>query len=264
MCKKISKIQNCKKYLILRDIFPFWVFDTGKMKNFLIRQILISYFKEFCSKFNKIGVEAKTNINFLNKIGLKNKIEHLPNWIDTKNFQTKKKFIKNKYNFIFGNIGHGQGITKINDLIKVIKNNKLVKLYICGDGANKHKLNIGKDSNNLKLETPVTYNKLLAKMQKINFGIISIREEIKTVNFPGKLLTYLLTNTPILVLSKKRNELTDFIENKKVGVRMDNSKNFNDVLKKLIKIEKKVKKDKKYFKRILNTDFQFLEQKIKF
>ena len=118
-----------------------------------------------------------------------------------------------------------------------------MKLYICGDGANKHKLNIGKDSNNLKLETPVTYNKLLAKMQKINFGIISIREEIKTVNFPGKLLTYLLTNTPILVLSKKRNELTDFIENKKVGVRMDNSKNFNHVLKR-IKIEKKSKRQK--------------------
>ena len=88
------------------------------MKNFLIRQILISYFKEFCSKFNKIGVEAKTNINFLNKIGLKNKIEHLPNWIDTKNFQTKKNLLKINIILFFGNIGHGQGITKINDLIK--------------------------------------------------------------------------------------------------------------------------------------------------
>ncbi len=264
LCKKISKVAECKKYLILRDIFPFWVFDTGKMKNFIIRKILVNYFKDFCSKFNKIGVEAKTNINFLKKIGLKNKIEHLPNWIDTKNFQKKKKFSKKKYNFIFfGNIGHGQGIKKINNFIRVIKNNKYIKFYICGDGANKHKLNIDKNSSNLKIENSVSYNKLLTKMEKINFGIISLREEINTVNFPGKLLTYLLTNTPILILSKKRNELTNFIERKNIGVRMSSTKNFHDTIKKLVKVEKRLHKDKKYFKRILETNFSVLNVKNK-
>jgi len=264
LCKKISKITDCKKYLILRDIFPFWAFDTGKMKNHILRKILIKYFKSFCSNFNKIGVEAKTNINFLKSIELKKKIEYLPNWIDNKNFQKKKKLSKKIYNFIFfGNIGHGQGIKKINDFVSFIKNKKFINFYVYGDGVNKYKLDIGINSSNLTLKNPVSYNKLLKKMEKINFGIISLREEIKTVNFPGKILTYLLTNTPILVLSKKKNELTDFIERKNIGVRMKNTKDFSNILNKLIKIEKKVNKDKEYFKKILEKNFSVINARNK-
>ena len=79
--------------------------------------------------------------------------------------------------------------------------------------------------------------------------------EIKTVNFPGKILTYLLTNTPILILSNKKNELTEFIETKKIGIRMADSDDFENILKKLIQIEKRVKKNNLDFKKILNKFF---------
>ena len=92
-------------------------------------------------------------------------------------------------------------------------------------------------------------------MKHINFGIISLKEEIKTVNFPGKILTYLLTNTPILILSNKKNELTEFIETKKIGIRMSDSDDFENILKKLIQIEKRVKKNNLDFKKILNKFF---------
>jgi len=189
LCNNILIATKCKTYLILRDMFPFWIFDTGKMNNFILKKNLINYFKIFCNKFEKIGVEAKTNINFLKKVGIKNKIEYLPNWIDTKDFQPQIKINKNNYNFIFsGNIGRGQDINKLNDFINTIKNKDFIKFSVCGDGANKHLLNIDQNSNNLKLEKPVPYKKLLIKMKKINFGIISIKEEIK--------YTKVVENTP--------------------------------------------------------------------
>lgn len=264
LCKKINLYTKCKTYLILRDIFPFWVFDVGKINNFFLKKILIDYFINFCNRFEKIGVEAKSNIHFLRKNGIKNKIEHLPNWINYKDFQYKKKLVKEYYNFAFlGNIGRGQDIKKINKFINTIKNKNFIRFSIYGDGAKKYLLKINQNSRNLNLEKPVAYKNLLNKMKTINFGIVSLKEEIKTVNFPGKILTYLLTNTPILILSKKKNELTNFIEQKKIGVRMGNKKNFENVLKNLIKIEKKASKDKHYFKKILKKYFSVIEVKNK-
>jgi len=255
-CKNLLKTAKCKSYLILRDIFPFWIFDIKKIDNFILKFFLINYFKTFCNNFDKIGVEAKKNIIFLRKIGIKKKVEHLPNWISTKDFQARKKLNRSSYSFIFcGNIGIGQDITKLNNFINIIKNYSFIKFFVCGEGHDKHLLNIDHNLNNLKLEKAIRYKKLLMKMKHINFGIISLKEEIKTVNFPGKILTYLLTNTPILILSNKKNELTEFVETKKIGIRMADSDDFENILKKLIQIEKRVKKNNLDFKKILNKFF---------
>ena len=90
--RKISKKNKIKKFLILRDIFPYWAIDCGYISNFFIIHILKLVFKNFFVLFNKVGVEAKTNIKYLRKIFKYSKnIEYLPNWIKYKKVEKISK-----------------------------------------------------------------------------------------------------------------------------------------------------------------------------
>lgn len=256
LCNKIISKYKCKSYLILRDIFPYWTFDIKKFNNFILKFLLINYFNNFSNNFSRIGLEAKKNITFLKKKGVVKKLEFLPNWINLSNFQKNKKLKKNYFQFVFaGNIGIGQDFQKIIKLYDEISKNENLKLNVIGEGSKKDLMKNFNNLKNFKYEKSIPFNSFLKRMKSMNFGIISLREEIQTVNFPGKLLTYLLTNTPILILSKKKNELSEFIEKNKIGVRLGDFKDFNAKLKSLISIQSNIKKNKFYFKKILEKNF---------
>ena len=38
----------------------------------------------------------------------------------------------------------------------------------------------------------------------MDFGIVSLKDKIKSVNFPGRLFSYLLTNKPVILLTEKK------------------------------------------------------------
>ena len=92
-------------------------------------------------------------------------------------------------------------------------------------------------------------------MRKEDFGIISLDENIKSVNYPGKLLTYLITNTPIILLTNKKNELSEFIKKNNRGIIFNSKNNFDFALKKLKKITEILKKNNNYFKNIIEKEF---------
>ena len=115
-----------------------------------------------------------------------------------------------------------------------------------------------------------TVGKLIKKYSdKLNFIstkdgrkelIISLREEIQSVNFPGRLLTYLNSGLPVILLSNKKNELTKFVINKKIGVVITSKENIFTKLKHLKKIKNDFIKSKtniivlkKYFNLKINA-----------
>ena len=46
----------------------------------------------------------------------------------------------------------------------------------------------------------------------MDFGIVSLNDKIKSVNFPGRLFSYLMANKPVILLTEKNNELSKFIK----------------------------------------------------
>jgi hypothetical protein len=257
--KKIKQLFNSRSYLILRDIFPYWAIDTKHINNFILIYYLKKIFKNFLNIFDKIGVESKTNISFINKIIPTKYIEYLPNWLKITNFNKKKK-VKNSFVFS-GNIGHGQDIKKVFEFYN--------KLKLQNKTKNKFKLSIignqkikTETLNNLKKiqNDEITYLKhksfksFLPLLYSFEFGIVSLKEDIKTVNFPGRLMTYLLCKMPIVILSNKKNELTEFINKNRIGCIVNSNSNISFLIRDLKIIQKKFIKNnynlyilKKYF-----------------
>lgn len=261
--KKIQVNFHSKSYLILRDIFPYWAIDCGLINNVFIKLYLKYTFQKFLKIFNKIGVEAKFNINFLKKKFYNIKIEHLPNWINIKNNVYYKKKIKNSFIFS-GNIGYGQDYKKV--LIfyeKLSLLNKDYSINILGQKKLKGKISsISKNYNvkNLKIFNHKKYNFFLKFLAKYQYGIISLNDEIETVNYPGRLLTYLICGMPIILLTDKKNELSEFIIKHKIGCVIGKNTNIQKSLEGLRKI--KINYYKKKYNLLVLKEFFNLERNI--
>lgn len=244
--KKIQTTFKCKSYLILRDIFPYWAIDCNLIKNIFVKMYLKYTFLKFIKIFNRVGVEAKFNIKFLRKKIKEIYIEHLPNWIDIKNNVSNKKKINNSFIFS-GNIGYGQDYKKVlrfYEKISLFKNN--YSINILGQKRLKSSiLDISQNYNirNLKIFNHKKYNSFLKFLSQYQYGIISLNDEIKTVNFPGRLLTYLLCKMPIILLTNKKNELSEFITKHEIGCVVGEKTNIKNCLEDLAKIKKKFDKN---------------------
>ena len=239
----LKKNYNCKSFLILRDLFPFWAISTKIIKNYLLSMFLISKFKSFVKIFDYVGVEAKSNIKYLkNKNIWTKKIVFQPNWIEIKKKKLSSKNIK-KNEFVFGgNIGLGQDIKKVCEFFNKISALSADNNFkIIGTGLTKNLINSHLDTsvvNKIKIYDTLEPNIYDKEVQKSLFGVVSLDDRIESVNFPGRMLNYLKLGLPIVLLTNKVNELTKFITKNKIGVVIGEKTNISKKLKILNKIKK--------------------------
>ena len=257
-CKKIKINFKIKSLCILRDLFPYWAIETGFIKNFLIKKILIRVLNNFISIFDHIGLESKKNVKIM-KSKSNNKFFHLPNWVELKNFKFNKIRNKQKYSFIFaGNIGVAQDIQKVLRFINLIPSDILDKFYIIGDGVTAHKIYSNKlkhKKNKIIFKNKLSQIDYVQFLEKIDFGIVSLNDKIKSVNFPGRMFSYLMANKPIIILTEKNNELSKFVELNGIGINISN-KNFSK--KKLMRIKiinNYIKKNNSHIYNVLKKNF---------
>ncbi len=252
-CNQIKKKFKVKSLCILRDLFPYWAIEIGLIRNFLIKKLLIHILRNFLKIFDSIGLESKTNISIM-KTRLNNKYFFLPNWVNIKNFKFNKLKYKKKYDFVFsGNFGGGQDIEKVLNFIKSIPTKKINKFYLIGDGINSNKIEkkiLYNFKNKIIFKKKFSQKKYVDFLKNIDFGIVSLNDKIKSVNFPGRLFSYLMANKPVILLTKKRNELSSFIDDNKLGISTFNLKLMDKDFLKIDNIYKKLILDNSH---IFNT-----------
>ena len=230
LVKKVKNLWNCKTYLILRDIFPQWAVDNDLLK---YNSIIHNYFK-FFEKLNyrvadTIGVMSGANLNFFKskKYNI-SKFEILYNWSEIKdspktgNYFREKLNLKGKIVFFYGgNIGHAQQMSNLIILAKRFKLNKSVHFVFVGKGDEVPLLLDEIKTNNLdnvtylKAVDQSTYTKML---NEFDIGMFSLHSNHKTHNFPGKLLSYMAFEKPIIGCVNKGNDLADIVNSAKVGI----------------------------------------------
>ena len=230
LVNRLRRNYNIKSYLILRDIFPKWAADLG-----LIRRCGITYFffKVFEYKLyksaNYIGVLSPNNqLYFETASYLKSfETEVLYNWTnigkDEKNLSLIRKELnlENKIIFLYGgNIGVAQDIDNLLNLAKMLLNRKEIVFLLVGDGTEFKRLD--ERIKNENIDNTILLPSVLPKVfqsivSESDVGLISLSKDLKTENFPGKIMSYMKAKKPMLASINEGNELFNMINNNNSG-----------------------------------------------
>lgn len=241
LIKKIKR--QAKVYLVLRDIFPQWLIDTGVINKYSPVAIYSKYIEnKLYNISDKVGVQSKNNqLHFFHyKKKIYDKTEVLYNWsnqylIKKQNIRKKyleiSKKLKSKTVFVFGGVMDvAQDMPNIVRLIKSIYKLKNSFFLFMGSGKKINYLNKEFKNNKIKnfciLENVPT-NEYYFLLSHSDIGLVSLERKLKTHNFPGKILSYMSESLPILGSINKNNDLKEIIELNNCGLI---SENYDDQL----------------------------------
>jgi len=227
VAKHIKKRDNCKSYLVLRDIFPQGIRDLGLLNN----QLLFNYFrikeKQLYNISDYIGCLSEGNIKYVlehNNID-ENKLEILYNWrkinYDDKlsDVNYKKKYgLKDKFVAIFGgNIGLPQELEFLLELAKEFKERNNIVFLIVGKGAQKQRIvDIVRNEklSNVIIKDFVPRDKYNNSMKQCDIGLINLDRKFTIPNIPSKTTDYFKAGIPILASTDKNTDYKDLLVKK--------------------------------------------------
>lgn len=232
--KRLKKMWRVKSYLILRDIFPQWAVDNGLLKNNSPIHKYFKYFeKEMYEIADKIGVMSPSNLNLFKSIGEDiSKFEVLYNWskiseiVPTSTTIRKELNLENKVVFFYGgNIGLAQNMMNLIRLADKMQRHSNVHFLFVGAGDEVELILKETKKNKIKNVTylpPVDQNTYEAILNEFDIGLFSLHPDHKTHNFPGKLLSYMLFEKPILGSVNNGNDLKKIVNEAEAGFVFDN------------------------------------------
>ena len=229
LIKKLKKLWSCKAYLIQRDIFPQWAVDTGEMKEGLICRFFRLKERQHYAAADIIGVQSPENLKYFSEHGFADKynFEVLYNWTTT----NEKKILRGNYRqklglqdkvvfFYGGNIGVAQDMDNIVRLAENMRDNSLVHFLLVGEGSEVPRLKTmikEKKMSNITIHPAVSQQEYLGMLSQFDIGLISLDHQLKTHNFPGKMLGYMYFSMPILACINPGNDLKQIIEESNAG-----------------------------------------------
>jgi len=230
LVQRLKKLYRCPSYLILRDIFPQWAVDAGVLKKGLAyRYFKLKEFQNYRAA-DIIGVQSPANLNYFkeNDLDRQYQTELLYNWATLKedNIQPgnyrERMGLQGKVVFFYGgNLGVAQDMDNIIRLAKNIENVQNVHFLLVGDGSEKSRLISNIVSNqitNITIHDAVGQQEYLSMLSEFDVGLISLDRNLRTQNFPGKLLGYMYHSMPILASINPGNDLKDILENNNAGL----------------------------------------------
>lgn len=227
--KYYRKTQNCKTYLILKDIFPHNAVDIGLLrKNSILYKIFRKKEINLYKNSDYIGCMSGKNAEYIlrhNNFIEKEKVEIFPNAIEPisrREKAEKNKDILKKYNipeeatlFIYGgNLGKPQGIDFILDVIDNFSYVANGYLLIVGSGTEfgRIKNHIEKiNSNCVSIIEALPKNEYDELIACADVGLIFLDHRFTIPNFPSRLTSYMENSLPILAATDANTDIKDVL-----------------------------------------------------
>lgn len=224
----ISRHKQTKTYLILRDIFPEWTVHLGVMRKGVLFYMLklVANFQYAFSDI--IGIQSHSNIDFLKYWKDRNKrIEVLNNWQRSaskpvQTYPSGRIASSNKKTLVYaGNMGIAQDVTLFVDLAKSLQSHAEYEFIFVGRGSEVTKL------RQLIAQNGLSNTEVLPEMERSDLeellsncflGLLSLDVRHRTHNIPGKFLTYLKNELPVLAHVNESTDLMKIINEKNVGL----------------------------------------------
>lgn len=234
LIKRLKQLFEVKAYLILRDIFPDWIFHLGIIKKGLI----FSFFKTI-EKFqylqaDTIGVQSPNNLKYFKEKnqGLRADVEVLWNWIgrvkeSPYSLDLSKTHMAGRSIFIYaGNIGVAQGSVRLLATAIALEKNHKVGFLVLGRGVEIDQLRLDIKINNLTnvlILDEIRPDELNYVFGQCSAGIVTLDHRHQSHNIPGKFLSYIRSNLPVLAILNQDNDLFEMISENNLGIAVDGS-----------------------------------------
>ena len=229
LVRKLKKLLGCQSYLILRDIFPQWAVDAGILrKNLIYRFFRYKEMQQYAAA-DIIGVQSPKNLRYFSENGLSRyRLEVLYNWmslseqnVSQSNYR-KMLGLEGKVVFFYGgNIGEAQDMDNILRLVKRMRHEQNVHFLIVGEGSQTTRLTAQINANqlrNITVHGAIGQQEYLAMLSEFDVGLITLNRNLKTQNFPGKMLGYMYHAMPILASINPGNDLKEILEEHNAGL----------------------------------------------
>lgn len=232
LVKRLKKMWKCPAYMVLRDIFPKWSVDAGLLKEHSIVYKVFKY-KEF-QQYNvsdTIGVQSPANLEYFkeNKLDKKLNLEVLYNWVTTNSIDIPKDRdfrtnfgLEDKVVFFYG--GRFSPAHDIDNLVRLAESLREVHsahFLLLGNGSEFNrikKLIVTKKVTNITIYPEVEQSEYLSMLSEFDVGLITLNRNLKTHNFPGKMLAYMQLSKPILASINPGNDLQKMLEKNMAGL----------------------------------------------
>tara|TARA_B100001109_G_scaffold254395_1_gene253990 strand:- start:1674 stop:2852 length:1179 start_codon:yes stop_codon:yes gene_type:complete len=223
----LKKRYGIKTYLIVRDIFPKWLLDAGILKKGPLYFFFKSEEKKLYKSVDFIGIESKKDLDYFKKyLSGETLLEVLDNWgssIDLNQIKSQRSqfLLENKVNIIYGgNMGDAQDLyTLLSNIDDSLLDGKAM-LTLIGNGHQVERIKSLIDEKNFKnvqLLEEVSQKKYLSILNEADIGLVSLNSNLKSNNFPLKMMGYIQQGKPILASVNQNNEIIEIIENSKIG-----------------------------------------------
>lgn len=224
LVRRLKKLWGARSYLVLRDFFPQWVIDNGMLKSYSPITLYFRFFEWLSySAASVIGVQSPANIDVFRRMSsIDRQLEVLYNWaaqIDSTipccKYRDALELHDKVVFFYGGNIGAAQDMMNIVRLAQGLVDDPRAHFVLVGRGDEVElvEATIEKEQlNNVTLLPAVAQDEYVKLLSEIDVGLFSLHPAHSAHNFPGKLLSYMAFEKPILGSVNPDNDLQGVIE----------------------------------------------------
>ena len=228
----VKKRDNCKSYLLLKDIFPQNAVDLGMMQKNGVKGLLYKYFrckeKKLYAASDYIGCMSQANVDYVlshNPEVRPENVEVCPNCVDVIDASVtyeKRNEIRKKYGipldkkvFVYGgSLGKPQGIPFLIECLKKVQDNKDAFFLIVGGGTEYKRIESfisEAHPHNIKLMQSLPKNDYDAMVGACDVGMIFLDHRFTIPNYPSRLLAYMQAKLPVLAVTDPNTDIGQVI-----------------------------------------------------
>lgn len=246
--ENIKRRDECKTYLMLKDIWPQGMLDLGLISNIGIKGLIYKQFKKQEESIYRIsdyiGCMSEGNCEYLlahNPFLTRDRVEVCPNAVEItkESMNISKNEIRAKYNipedkivFVYGgNLGKPQGIPFLLECLKAVEKTDYY-ILIVGKGTEYKLLEnwiIEEQPKNCTLYSFMPKEDYLSIVQACDVGLIFLNHDFTVPNIPSRILSYMEMGIPVLASTDPSTDLKKIINDANMGYWCE-SNNVDDFL----------------------------------
>ena len=244
----LKKINKCKSYLIIRDIFPEWAVDMGLIKKNSLPHLFFKIFAEIqylCADI--IGIQSEGNRKYFKRWASRpnKKLKILDNWLapiisKPSSIEIRNTKLNGRFIFVYaGNMGVAQGLESIVSSLSQLQFRQDIGFIFIGRGseATRFSKRIAELDNALFFDEIDPYE-IPNFFTQCHAGIVSLDVKHNSHNIPGKFITYMQAGLPVLAKVNIDNDLIKLVNDRNLGIcySSDELYNFKNAVVQLINL----------------------------